>query len=66
MKNNELEKYLVVNYEDNALEISDKVIMCINNKDKVLSLYDKFSKSNLKEGQKLVRNFLSIEGDKHE
>ena len=65
-KNTELEKYLVVNNEDNALEISDKVIMCINNKDKVLSLYDKFSKSNLKEGQKLVRNFLSIEGDKHE
>lgn len=65
-KNTELEKYLVVNNEDDALEIADKVSLCIDNKDKVLSLYDKFSKNNLKEGVKLVKEFLKIGGDIHE
>ena len=65
-KDTELEKYLVVNNEDDALEIADKVKLCIDNKDKVLSLYDKFSKNNLKEGKKLVKDFLKIGGDINE
>lgn len=63
-KNTELEKYLVVSNENDALEISDKIIDCLNNKDKVLELYENFRKYNLKEGQRLVKKF--IEGDIYE
>ena len=67
-KDTELEKYLVVNNEDDAMEVVDKIISCINNKNKVLTLYDKFSEANLKEGRRLVENFLNIntKGDNNE
>lgn len=65
-KGTELEDYLVVTNEDDATMIADKVLRCINNKDKVLSLYSKFSDYNLKEGRKLVKKYLSLEGENYE
>lgn len=65
-KGTELEKYLVVTNEEDATKIADKVLLCMNNRDKVLSLYSKFSDYNLKEGKRLVKEYLSIEGENHE
>ena len=65
-KGTELEDYLVVTNEDDATMIADKALLCINNREKVLSLYNKFNDYNLKEGKKLVRGYLNIEGGNYE
>lgn len=65
-KDTELEKYLVVNNENNPLDIEEKIDNCLKNSDKVLSLYEKFSENNLKEGIKLVKKFINSEDDNNE
>ncbi len=59
-KNNELEKYLVIKNEDNPEEIKEKIELCIKNKDKIIELYNKFKKENLKESQKQVKEFIEM------
>lgn len=65
-KNSELEKYIVVNNENNPMEVSEKILKCFNNKDKVFALYSKFSENNLLEGKKLVKDYLAIRGCENE
>lgn len=65
-KNTELEKYLVVNNENNAYDIAEKINLSIKNKDKVLKLYKKFSEDNLKQGQKLVKEYLDVRSENNE
>ncbi len=65
-KETELEKYLVVNNEDNPIDIKDKINTCMKDTKKVLSLYDEFSKNNLEEGKRLVREFIDSEDDANE
>lgn len=62
----ELENYLVVSNENNPKEISELMKKCLDNKDKVMKLYEDFKKYNLKEGKRLVKEYLDIKGDKHE
>lgn len=57
-KNTELEKYVVVNNENDIEEIKDKIITCMENKDKIIELYKTFSKKNLEESKKEVKEFL--------
>ena len=64
-KGQELEKYLVVKNENSPLDISEKVKFCLENKDRVLKLYDKFREDNLKDGKKLVKQFLDVRNDKN-
>ena len=59
-KNSELEKYLVVNNEEDVTEIKDKIIKCIENQEKILELYKTFKKELLKESKKDVEEFLNM------
>jgi mannosyltransferase OCH1-like enzyme len=59
-KNSELEKYLVVNNEENSLEIADKIKLCLENKKEVMKLYKKFVKENNRQSEKDVENFLNM------
>lgn len=65
-KGTELEKYLVVNNENNPIDIKETIDNCLKNTNKVLSLYEKFSEDNLKEGQRLVKKFINSEDDRNE
>lgn len=57
-KNNELEKYLVVNNEEDIKEINEKIQLAMKNTKKILKLYNDFSKKNEKAAQEDVNNFL--------
>lgn len=57
-ENTELEKYIVINNEDDIEEIKEKIENCINEKDKLLKLYSDFKKKNDKESDKQVKDFI--------
>ncbi len=61
-----LENYLVVDNENNPEDIREKIIKCIDNKDKVMELYTEFKDNNLIEGKKLVKKYLNIKGERNE
>lgn len=65
-KGSELEEYIVVNNENSPLEVSEKIVKCMDNKDKVFKLYSKFSENNLLEGKKLVKDYLAVRGCENE
>lgn len=65
-KGTELEEYIVVNNENSPLEVSEKIVKCMHNKDKVFKLYSKFSENNLLEGKKLVKDYLAVRGCENE
>lgn len=56
----ELEKYLVVNKEDDIMEIYNKINYALENKEKILELYKEWKKNYTKEVQENVRKFLEI------
>lgn len=57
----ELEKYLVVNKEDNIMEIAKQIEFCLENKEKVLELYQEWKKEYCKQAKESAENFLKIE-----
>ena len=57
-KNTELEKYLVIDNEENSVEIAKKIELCINNRDKILKLYKEWKKENDKNSMISVDEFL--------
>ena len=59
-ENSDLEKYLVVNNEENPQEIKDRILQCIKEKEKVLKLYNDFRKENLKEAKEKVEELLRM------
>ncbi|MBR3209245.1 MAG: hypothetical protein IKF82_03140 [Bacilli bacterium] len=59
-KDTELEKYLVVNNEENAIEIAEKAEICLKNKNTVIKLCDELIKSNNKKSEKDVKDFLNM------
>lgn len=59
-KNSALEKHLVVTNEDNPLEIKEKLIDCLKNKEEILKLYQEFNNKNLKESEKQIKDFLEM------
>lgn len=54
----ELEDYLIVNNEENPEEIKNKLLFCLENKDKIFKLYEEFKKKNCEEAEKDVKEFL--------
>lgn len=59
-KNSELEEYIVVNNEESSIEIKNKIVNCLENKDKIMKLYDKFKSDNLKSATENVDKFLKM------
>ena len=55
-----LEKYLVVNNEENPIEIKDKILNCIENKEKVMKEYKKFRNDNLRNSRNQVKKFIEM------
>jgi hypothetical protein len=47
-KNNKIEEYVVVNNESDVIEIRDKILKGINNKNKIIDMYKKFRNDNLR------------------
>lgn len=56
----ELEKYLVVNNEENILNIHETIQKVLDNKEIIMKLYNKFGKENRKQSKKDVEKFLEI------
>ncbi len=63
-KGTELEKYLVVDEVDNPIEIYNKVVYCLENKNKIIDLYNKWKKENDKLSKESVNKFLAYEKGK--
>lgn len=59
-KDTELEKYIVVNNEEDPEEIKNKIEECIKNEKKIKELYDKFKKKNIKDAKSDVDKFLEM------
>lgn len=57
----ELEKYLVVNKEDNIMEIYNKIKYALENKDKILELYEKWKKEYNIEAKKSMDNIIKCD-----
>lgn len=57
-KGTELEKYLIVNENDDIIKIYEKAKYCLEQKEKVISLYQKWKKDYDKESKKSVERFL--------
>ena len=56
----ELEKYLVVDRVDDCIEIYNKAIFCLENKEEVLRLYNQWREDNRAESIESVNRFLSL------
>lgn len=56
----ELEKYLVVNKEDDIMAIYDKMKYALENRDKILDLYKEWKKEYSKKAKESIENFLKI------
>lgn len=56
----ELEKYIVLNDEADIEEIKNKIELCIENREKVIALYQEFSKQNLQDATRNVEEFLEL------
>ena len=57
-KNHALEKYIVINNEENPIEISKKIKLCLKNKELVMSKYKDWKKQNDKNSLQSVKEFL--------
>ena len=62
----DLEKYLVVNSDDNIDEIKEKIDYALDNKDKIMKLYQTFKKEYDKKTNKLVEEFLECKKEQKE
>ena len=57
-ENSELEKEIVVDNEDNINDIYEKIERSMNNKEKIVKLYQKFKKENENSSKEQVKAFL--------
>jgi hypothetical protein len=55
----ELEKYLVVNKEDNIIEIYNKMKLCLENKDKIIKLYNDWKIENKIKARQYVNDIIN-------
>lgn len=63
-KDTELEKYLVVNEVDNPIAIYNQIEYCLEHKQEILTLYNKWKIENDKKSKESVANFLNIKKGK--
>ncbi|MNP50087.1 hypothetical protein D3C76_1443250 [compost metagenome] len=59
-KNTDLEKYLVVDREDDIISIYNKALYAMENKDKIMEIYKKWKINNDIESKESVEKFLSL------
>ena len=59
-KGTELEKYLVVDKVDDIMEIYNKINIALENKERILELYQEWKKEYSKEAKENVEEFLKI------
>lgn len=59
-KNTELEKYLVVNREDDVIAIKEKIEYALENKEEIFKIYKKWKEEYDKESIKSVKEFLKL------
>lgn len=59
-KNSELEKYIVVKEEDNVAEIYNKIKYALENKEKILHVYQEWKDKNTSEAKKRKDEFITI------
>ncbi len=57
-KNSELEKYLVINNENDPTLIKERIEMCLVDKEKIIKKYKEFSKRNKENSKKNIKDFL--------
>ncbi len=57
-ENNNLKKHLVIDNEEDAFDIKLKIENAIENKTEIINEYKKFREENLKESEKLIKEFL--------
>ncbi len=55
----DLENWIVVKQEDNALEIKEKIEKVLKNRQKIIDMYEKFSNNNKEESRKQIEQFLA-------
>ena len=58
-KNSKLEKYIVVNNEEDVLEIKNKIETALNNSEKIIKMYNNFSIDNRKNAERMTKDFLN-------
>ena len=58
-KGTKLEKYVVVNNEEDVLEIKNKIETALTNSKKIIKMYNNFSDNNEKNAEKMTKSFLS-------
>lgn len=56
--NSELKEYLVVEAEDNPIKIAEKLNKCIQNKEKIMELYETWKKEYNKKAENSIKEFL--------
>lgn len=56
----ELEKYIVLEKENNIMEIYNKIVYALENKDKILELYNEWKKEYTVKIKKCLDNFISM------
>lgn len=54
----ELQKYLVVNENDNCMKIYEQALYCLENKDKILKLYKEWKLENDKNSKESIKKFI--------
>lgn len=59
-KGSELEKYIVINSQDDVIEIKEKIECCLENKDKIIELYNNWKKDYIKKVEDRKNEFLKL------
>jgi len=59
-QNTKLGRYVIVNKEDDAMYIKNKIVECITNKEKLIELYKEWKKDFDKECKELVKEFIEF------
>lgn len=55
-----LEEYIVVKNEESPIEIKDKILNSIKNKEKIMKYYKEFREKNIKESKEEIKDFLGM------
>ncbi len=55
-----LEKYIMIDKEDNIMEIYNKIKEALENKEKIISIYKEWKNKNIKNGQEAIKDFIKI------
>lgn len=57
-ENTALEKYLIVTKEDNIIEIKNKIMYALDNREKIIELYKKWKVEYIEKARESIKNFI--------